>query len=64
MPFVQVKDMPSIRGRSIIEPSPDCAVLQEAPFTDQGSVVEVFADISVWQSIKKVIDHINANAVA
>lgn len=42
----------------------DLSVLQEAPFTDQGSVVEVFADISVWQSIKKVIDHINANAVA
>lgn len=42
----------------------DLSVLQEAPFTDQGSVVEVFADIAVWQSIKKVIDHINANAVA
>lgn len=42
----------------------DLSVLQEAPFTDQGSVVEVFTDIAVWQSIKKVIDHINANAVA
>ena len=39
-------------------------VLQESPFTDQGSVVEIFTDISVWLGIKKVIDTINANAVA
>ena len=42
----------------------DFSVLQEAPFTDQGSVVDVFTDIAVWNSIKKVIDNINANAVA
>ena len=42
----------------------DFSVLQESPFTDQGSVVEIFTDISVWLGIKKVIDTINANAAA
>lgn len=40
----------------------DLSVLQEAPFTDQGSVVEVFADLSVWLGIRTVIEGINANA--
>lgn len=40
------------------------AVLQEAPFTDKGSVVEVFTDRSVWFAIKQVIGQINSNAVA
>ena len=42
----------------------DMSVLQEAPFTDRGSIVEVFADISVWLGIKNIIDKINANAAA
>ena len=42
----------------------DLSVLQESPFTDQGSVVEIFTDLSVWQGIRKVIDEINTNAVA
>ena len=42
----------------------DFSVLQESPFTDQGSVVDIFTDLSLWMSIKKVIDDINANAVA
>ena len=42
----------------------DLSVLQESPFTDRGSIVEVFTDLSVWLSIKAVIDRINANAVA
>lgn len=33
-------------------------------FTDRGSVVEIFTDLSVWMGIRKVIDMINANAVA
>ena len=41
----------------------DLSVLQEAPFTDQGSVVEVFADLSVWLGIRAVIERINANAL-
>ena len=40
----------------------DFSVLQEPPFTDRGSVVEVFTDLSLWQGIKGVIDRINANA--
>ncbi|MFW5677954.1 MAG: type I restriction-modification enzyme R subunit C-terminal domain-containing protein, partial [Acetivibrio ethanolgignens] len=42
----------------------DLSVLQESPFTDQGSVVEIFTDMTVWMGIRKVIDTINANAVA
>ena len=42
----------------------DLSVLQEAPFTDRGSIVEVFKDISVWIGIKRVIDQINSNALA
>lgn len=42
----------------------DLSVLQETPFTDKGSVVEIFTDLTVWMGIRKVIDQINANAVA
>ena len=42
----------------------EMSVLQEPPFTDQGSIVEVFTDLSVWMGIKKAIDQVNANAVA
>jgi len=42
----------------------DLSVLQEAPFTDNGSIVEVFTDVSVWLGIKRIIDQINANAAA
>lgn len=42
----------------------DMSVLQESPFTDQGSIVEVFTDVNIWFGIKKIIDNINANAVA
>lgn len=40
----------------------DFSVLQESPFTDQGSVVEIFTDMTVWAGIRKVIESINANA--
>ncbi|MBP3645691.1 MAG: DEAD/DEAH box helicase family protein [Clostridia bacterium] len=40
----------------------DLAVLQEPPFTDQGSVVEVFDDMSVWMRIRRTIEGINRNA--
>ena len=42
----------------------DLSVLQESPFTDKGSVVEVFTDMSVWLGIRKVIEQVNANAAA
>ena len=40
----------------------DFSVLQEPPFTDQGSVVDIFADMNVWMGIRKVIEGINDNA--
>lgn len=41
----------------------DFSVLQDAPFTDNGSIVEVFTDLTLWSGIKQVIDKINANAL-
>lgn len=41
----------------------DLSVLPEAPFTDRGSVVEIFTDMNVWMGIRKVIDSINENAM-
>ena len=41
----------------------DLSVLQESPFTDQGSVVDIFTDLNVWMGIRKVIEGINANAM-
>ena len=40
----------------------DMSVLQKAPFTDCGSIVEIFTDLSFRLGIKHVIDRINANA--
>ena len=42
----------------------DLSVLQETPFTDQGSVVDIFTDINVWYGIRKTIEQINQNAAA
>lgn len=42
----------------------DLSVLQESPFTDRGSVVEIFTDLTLWQGIREVIETINRNAVA
>ena len=42
----------------------DLSVLQEAPFTDYGSIVEVFTDLSVWAGIRQAIERVNANALA
>ncbi|MBQ6476218.1 MAG: hypothetical protein IJJ34_08445 [Clostridia bacterium] len=42
----------------------DLSVLQESPFTDQGSIVEIFTDLSVWKGIRRTIDRVNANALA
>ena len=40
----------------------DLSVLQDSPFTDQGSIVDVFTDLSVWAGIRKAIEQVNANA--
>ena len=42
----------------------DLSVLQEPPFTDQGSITEIFTDLSVWMGIRKVIECVNSNASA
>ena len=41
----------------------DLSVLQGSPFTDQGSVGEIFTDVTVWAGIRKAIAKINANAI-
>lgn len=42
----------------------DLSVLQESPFTDKGSVVEIFTDLTLWMGIRKTIEQVNANALA
>ena len=42
----------------------DLSVLQETPFTDKGTVVDLFGDdIGIWQGISGVIQSINQNAL-
>lgn len=42
----------------------DLSVLQESPFIDKGTVVDLFGnDIAVWQGISGVINSINQNAL-
>ena len=41
----------------------DLSLLQEPPFTDYGSVVEVFTDMTLWSGIRAAIDRVNANAL-
>ena len=49
----------------IVHMMKDLSVLQESPFTDRGSVIEIFSDdVSVWLGVRKIIDTINANAAA
>ena len=40
----------------------DLSVLQESPFTDCGSIAEIFTDLNVWQGIRAAISKVNANA--
>ena len=40
----------------------DLSVLQKPPFTDKGSIVELFSDLSLWKGIRETIHRINANA--
>lgn len=43
----------------------DLKILQETPFTDRGSVGELFGDNrSAWTNIRSIIEQINANAKA
>ncbi len=40
----------------------DLSVMQDPPFTDQGSVVELFPDLTIWLGIRKTIEAITQNA--
>ena len=42
----------------------DLKVLQSSPFSDKGSITEIFEDISLWTNIRRTIDTINTNAIA
>lgn len=42
----------------------DLSVLQESPFTDRGSISELFTNLNTWAGIRTVIDQINTNAAA
>ena len=42
----------------------DRHVLQSAPFTNMGSVVEVFSDLTLWVKIKSTIAKVNQNTAA
>ena len=42
----------------------DLSVLQETPFTDHGSIGEIFTDMNIWLEIRGIINQVNANALA
>ena len=42
----------------------DLAILQESPFSDMGSVSEVFGDANVFAGLREAIERINRNAAA
>ncbi|HBR01255.1 MAG TPA: hypothetical protein DD738_01430 [Ruminiclostridium sp.] len=41
----------------------DLSVLQESPFTDQGSISELFDNVAVFMDLRAVIEGINRNAM-
>uniref|UniRef100_UPI0025D76823 type I restriction-modification enzyme R subunit C-terminal domain-containing protein n=1 Tax=Thomasclavelia sp. TaxID=3025757 RepID=UPI0025D76823 len=42
----------------------DFSVLQESPFVDKGSIVDLFGDdLQIWNGIRNVISNINQNAL-
>ncbi len=41
----------------------DLSVLQESPFTDMGSISELFDDVAVFMDLRVVIESINKNAL-
>ena len=40
----------------------DMSILQRTPFTDRGSVVDLFPDVTIWNNIYSAIQSINHNA--
>ena len=41
----------------------DLTVMQESPFTDMGSISELFDDVAVFMDLRTVIEGINKNAL-
>ncbi|MDF3005083.1 MAG: type restriction enzyme EcoKI subunit [Oscillospiraceae bacterium] len=41
----------------------DLSVLQESPFTDMGSITELFNDVTLFMDLRTVIESINKNAM-
>jgi type I restriction enzyme R subunit len=41
----------------------DLSVLQESPFTDMGSISELFDDVAMFMDLRTVIEGINRNAM-
>jgi type I restriction enzyme R subunit len=41
----------------------DLSVLQESPFTDMGSISELFDDVAMFMDLRMVIEGINRNAI-
>ena len=41
----------------------DLKVLMDTPFTDNGSLSDIFEDPNVWTGLRSIINGINANAV-
>ncbi len=40
----------------------DLSVLQNSPFSDRGTVADIFPDLAIWAGIKQTINTISANA--
>ena len=40
------------------------SVFQESPFTDQGSITEMFTDMEIWNGIRRAIEKVNSNVAA
>ena len=40
----------------------DLSVLTESPFTNYGTIPELFSDMSIWSGIRSAIKDINSNA--
>ena len=42
----------------------DFSVFQESPFTDQGSITEIFTDMEIWNGIRRAVEKVNSNVAA
>ena len=55
----------SVKDRAGIEDIIDLFILEHSVCMDsRAGLVEIFTDITVWMGIRKIIEQVNANAVA